>query len=149
MTNHKNSEGRILAIDLGQKRVGLAVSDPGRNFASTKGMIKRKSMDDLLGKIGEHIKTEEVTEIVLGLPLHLSGDESEGSKKAREFGKALEQKFGLRVILVDESLSTVQAEDILIEANISRKKRKKVIDGLAAAVFLQSYLNELCEEENT
>ena len=139
--------GRILALDLGTKTIGLAVSDLARTFAQSLGVIRRKGFEKDLARIGETILQQQAKQIVLGLPLHLSGAESEGSLRSRQFAKMLEEKFDLKVHLVDESLSTARAEEILIEANMSRKKRKKKIDGLAAAIILQSFLNEQMEME--
>ena len=139
------NQGRILAIDLGTRRMGLALSDPGRQIGSSLGMIERRGMARDLARLRELTREREVTEIVLGLPLHLSGGESEGSRRSRAFAERLERELGLPVRLRDESLTTVEAEDILIEADVSRRKRKKVIDGMAAALILRSYLNELEE----
>jgi len=139
------NQGRILAIDLGTRRMGLALSDPGRRIGSSLGMIERRGMARDLARLRELVREREVTEIVLGLPLHLSGGESEGSRRSRAFAERLERELGLPVRLRDESLTTVEAEDILIEADLSRRKRKKVIDGMAAALILRSYLNELEE----
>jgi putative Holliday junction resolvase len=139
------NQGRILAIDLGTRRMGLALSDPGRQIGSSLGMIERRGMARDLARLRELTREREVTEIVLGLPLHLSGGESEGSRRSRAFAERLERELGLPVRLRDESLTTVEAEDILIEADLSRRKRKKVIDGMAAALILRSYLNELEE----
>jgi putative Holliday junction resolvase len=125
--------------------MGLALSDPGRQIGSSLGMIERRGMARDLARLRELTREREVTEIVLGLPLHLSGGESEGSRRSRAFAERLERELGLPVRLRDESLTTVEAEDILIEADLSRRKRKKVIDGMAAALILRSYLNELEE----
>jgi len=134
--------GRLLGIDLGAKTIGLAVSDPGGTIASSAGVINRKGLEHDMRRIAKMIKEREISGIILGLPLHLSGGESEGSRRSHQFKKILEEKLGLPVILVDESLSTARAEEVLLEADLSRKKRKKVIDGLAAQVILQSYLDE-------
>lgn len=138
----QKTSGRVMAIDLGSKRMGLALSDPGRTISSALTVIARKGLKNDLEKLGALIREHEVSLLVVGLPLHLSGAESEGSARAREFAGKLEQEFGLPVRLVDESLSTVEAEEVLIEADVSRKKRKKSVDGLAAAVILRSWLNE-------
>jgi len=138
MTGDSSEEkGRVLGIDLGTRRMGLAVSDPGRRIAQSLGVIQRKGLDRDLEKLGQVIQDQEATEIVLGLPLHLDGRESQGSRRSREFAAILEKELGMKVRLVDESLSTVEAEDILLQADLSRKKRKKVIDGLAAAIILR------------
>jgi putative Holliday junction resolvase len=136
---------RIMGLDLGARTIGVAVSDPGRSFASSLGVVRRRGLSSDLEKLAALVREHDPALIVLGLPLHLSGRESEGSRRSREFAKVLHQRLGLEVVLVDESLTTRDAEDVLIEADLSRKKRKKVIDGLAAAFILQSYLNELHE----
>ncbi len=143
----KDLPGRFLGIDLGTKTMGIAVSDPGGTIAGSAGTIKRKSLEDDLARIREIVEDRDIKAVILGLPLHLSGKESEGSSRSREFKHVLEQRLGLPVILVDESLSTARAEEVLLEADLSRKKRKKVIDGLAAQVILQSYLDERKEKD--
>lgn len=142
----KKRPGRFLGLDLGTKTIGIAASDPAGTIASSAGVIKRKGVEHDLARIREIVEEREVVRIVLGLPLHLDGRESEGSRRSREFKRLLEERLGLPVSLADESLSTSRAEDVLLEADLSRQKRKKVIDGLAAQVILQSYLDELKEE---
>ena len=137
---------RIMGLDLGSKTIGVAVSDPGRSFATSLGVIRRRGLSVDLERLAVLVREHDPALIVLGLPLHLSGKESEGSRRSRGFAKVLEQRLGLEVVLVDESLTTRDAEDVLLEADLSRRKRKKVIDGLAAAFILQSYLNELREQ---
>jgi len=141
-TDKNDPPGRLLALDLGTKTIGLAVSDPGRNISSSLRIIQRRDMASDMAELASVIEEYEIKEMVLGLPLHLSGAESEGSERSRKFAKELEAEFGLPVLLVDESLSTARAEEIMVQANVSRKKRKKKIDGLAAAVILQYYLDE-------
>ena len=138
--------GRVLGLDLGTKTIGLALSDPGRRIASAFGVIRRQGMERDLDRLAGVIEERAVAEIALGLPLHLSGAESEGSRRSREFAKALTKRFGLPVHLMDESLTTKDAEAVLLAADLSRRKRKKVVDGLAAAFILQSYLNESAEQ---
>jgi len=134
-----------MGLDLGVKTIGVAVSDPGRSFASSLGVIRRRGTEADLERLAALVREHEAALIVLGLPLHLSGKESEGSRRSREFARVLEQRLGLEVVLVDESLTTRDAENVLLEANLSRRKRKRAVDGLAAAFILQSYLNELRE----
>ena len=138
--------GRVLGLDLGGKRIGLALSDPDRTIASSLGHLacrgNRQDVEALAALVAEH----EVTEVVVGLPLHLSGEESPGSRRARAFAEKLSERLGLPVNLIDESLTTAEAEEILVEADVSRKKRRQVIDGMAAALILRAWLNE--QEEN-
>lgn len=147
MVREEEGQGRILGLDLGAKTIGMAVSDAGRSFAQSLGVIRRSGNRRDLERLAALAREHGVAEIVLGLPLHLSGAESEGSRRSRRFAELLEKGLGLKVILVDESLTTREAEEILIEADLSRKKRKKAIDGLAAAFILQYYLNELQEKK--
>jgi putative holliday junction resolvase len=137
--------GRILGLDLGTKTIGLALSDPGRMIASSLGVIRRQGLARDRERIRAAIAEHEITAIVVGLPLHLDGRESPGSQRCRAFARELERAFALPVHLIDESLSTAEAQEILVRADVSRQKRKRVIDGLAAAIILQAFLNELAE----
>jgi len=140
-------KGRVLGVDPGSKTIGLALSDPSRTISSALGVIKSKGAKKDLAELAKTVRENEVVHVVVGLPLHLSGAESEGSRKAREFAAMIEQELGVGVSLVDEALSTSEAEDILIRADLSRKKRKKAVDGLAAAVILKRWLDESEEED--
>jgi putative holliday junction resolvase len=143
-----DTPGRMLGLDLGTKTIGLAVSDPSRMIAASCGVIRRQGKKQDLARLAQVIREQEAVELVIGLPIHLDGRESEGCRRSRAFAAALESEFKLPVHFIDESLTTAEAEDILIRADLSRKKRKKVIDGLAAALILQSYLNELAEKRD-
>ena len=138
---------RWLGLDLGRKTIGLAVSDPGGVIATSLGTLERRGMEKDLARLKELVKERGIEEIALGLPLHLSGAESEGSRRSREFAERLKAELGLPVHLIDESLSTARAREIMIEADLSRKKRKRKIDGLAAAIILQSCLDEQAERK--
>ena len=137
--------GRVLCLDLGSKTIGLALSDPTRTIASPAGTLKRKGLKNDLARLAKIMEEREVKVVVLGLPLHLDGRESEGSARSREFARLFAEKLGVEPVLIDESLTTKEAEEVLLRADVSRKKRKKVIDGMAASVMLQAYLNE-CDE---
>jgi putative Holliday junction resolvase len=135
-------KGRVLGVDLGAKRIGLALSDPDRIIASSLGHVvcrgNRQDVEVLAALVAER----EVAEVVVGLPLHLSGEESPGSRRARSFAQKLAERLSLPVHLIDESLTTAEAEDILVEADVSRRKRRQVVDGMAAAIILRAWLNE-------
>ena len=139
--------GRVLGVDLGEKRIGLALTDPSRTIASSLGHMarrgNRRDVEALAALVAEH----EVAEVVIGLPLHLSGEESPGSRRARAFAQKLSERIPLPVRLIDESLTTAEAEEVLVEADVSRRKRRQVIDGMAAALILRAWLNEQ-EEQN-
>jgi len=143
--SEKRGRGRALALDLGTKTIGLAVSDPGRRIATSLGVIRRKGIDNDLARIAEIIERRQVAEIIIGLPLHLDGTENQGCKRSREFARIIEARLGIKPVLVDEALTTAEAEQVLIEADLSRKKRKKVVDGLAATFILKFYLDEQAE----
>jgi putative Holliday junction resolvase len=140
---------RILAIDFGHVRIGLAVSDPLCIFATSleniKGAKDPKYAATVACKaIEELLKTRnwEISKVIVGLPLHLNGSESERSQEARLFAQTLESLLhGISVQLFDERMTSVQAERALIEANVSRKKRTHTIDGVSSTILLQSFLD--------
>jgi putative holliday junction resolvase len=140
--------GRILAIDFGHVRIGLALSDPLNMFASPLPNISGSKNPSLAAQnaaagIKEISQTKkiEIELIVVGLPLHLDGSESERSKEVRLFCEALSQLIPIKIKLFDERMTTVQAERSLIEANVSRKNRTRKIDGVSSTILLQSFLD--------
>ena len=140
--------GRILGIDYGKKRIGLALSDPLGIIASSlenldAGYSLQKSAERLVKRLSELAAAgKEVTEIVLGLPIHMNGSESERSQEVRKLKSLLEEKSHLPVHLLDERLTSVQAERALKEGGFSRKKRTKFVDGVSCVILLQTYLNQ-------
>ncbi len=136
--------GRILGLDFGSKTVGVAVSDPLFLTAQALETISRKNANKLrrtLARIGEIINEYEVDQIVLGYPINMDGTEGERCSITREFGEVLTIRFGLPVTLVNEQLSTVEADEILGEMSVKKGDRKKYIDKIAAAIILQDYLD--------
>jgi putative Holliday junction resolvase len=130
--------GRVLALDLGDSRVGVAVSDPLRITAQP--LIPIRAAD--LNQVRELVREHEVGCVVVGDPLLLSGVAGERSRRAREFADRLRRRLpGVAVELWDERLSTVQAERVLTAGHVRRDRRKGVIDSLAAVLILQSYLD--------
>jgi len=132
---------RILGIDYGSVRTGVALSDQLGMMAHPLEPLKISSMKELLDAIAALALKNGVEKIVVGLPKHMNGDESDSSRKARELASELEKKLGIPVILYDERLTTSAAERLLIETDMSRKKRKEKIDSLAASLILQGYLD--------
>ncbi|OGN53221.1 MAG: hypothetical protein A2Y28_04280 [Chlamydiae bacterium GWC2_50_10] len=133
---------RILALDFGKKRIGAALSDPTHTLATPWLVLEcRRSLKESVLLLKEKLAGTPLKAIVLGLPLHPSGQESELSTLARQFAAHLQEHFSLPVILWDERLTTAQAERTLKEANICRKKRAQLSDKVAAAVILQNYLD--------
>ncbi|MCE5322482.1 Holliday junction resolvase RuvX [bacterium] len=132
---------RIAALDVGDATVGVAVSDELCITANPVTTIRRsKSIKADLRAVVELIKELDASMVVVGLPLDLSGEEGIQAAKVKDFTDRLTKRLRIPVVLWDESLSTVEAQESLIEMDISRKKRRKVIDQMAAAVILQSYL---------
>lgn len=134
---------RIMGLDVGTKTVGVAISDPLGWTAQGIKTIRRSNLEADLSEI-EHLVSEyEVEEIMIGLPLNMNGTAGPSVDMAREFGAAVEQRLGLRIVYRDERMSTMAAERSLLEGDVSRKKRKQVIDKMAAVFVLQGYLDQL------
>ena len=141
----------ILGLDFGSKTVGVAVSDGLLLTAQGVETIERKDENKLrktCARIEELIAEYEITEIVLGLPKNMNNTEGERVEKTKAFGEMLERRTGLPVHYWDERLTTVAAEQILIESGVRRENRKAVIDKVAAGLILQGYLDCLKTKEN-
>jgi len=134
---------RILALDVGTKTIGVAVSDELQISSNGVKTIQRKSIKSDMNELKEIIEEYIPAEIVVGLPYREDGSLSKRGQDIEEFSKKIENRFKLPIIYVDESYSTVFAEKALIEADLSRKKRKKIIDKMAAVVILQGYLDSI------
>ncbi|HBV95728.1 MAG: Holliday junction resolvase [Peptococcaceae bacterium BICA1-7] len=133
---------RIMGLDLGDKTIGVAVSDPMGWTAQSIEVIRRQgSIDVEIRRLGELITEYGVELILLGLPKNMNGTVGDQGQKAIQYAGQLEERLGLPVQLWDERLSTAAAGRALLEADMSRAKRKKVIDKVAAAVILQGYLD--------
>ncbi|MFD1419026.1 Holliday junction resolvase RuvX [Companilactobacillus keshanensis] len=135
---------RLLGLDVGSRTVGVAASDLLGWTAQGVEIIRINEDDDDFGldRLSEIIKDKQATGIVIGLPKNMNNTEGPRAEKSREYGNMVEEKFDLPVDFIDERLTTVQAERMLVdEANVSRKKRKKVIDKVAAEMILQNYLD--------
>jgi putative Holliday junction resolvase len=133
-------EVRILALDVGQKRIGLAVSDPLGITAQGLKVLTRKDREADLAELLEVAREYQVQEIVVGLPRHLDGRESEQTPAIMDLAQALGDALGVAVTPWDERLTTVEAERVLIQADMSRRRRRRVVDQVAAVLILQSYL---------
>ena len=132
---------RILGLDYGTARVGVAISDTLQMIASPLYYIPAKDQQACIAAIAELCQEREVGRVVVGLPKHMNNTEGESSKAARAFGAKIEAATGLSVDFLDERLTTAAAERVLIAANVSRKKRKEKIDSMAAGIILQNYLD--------
>lgn len=135
--------GRVLCLDLGDKRIGIAISDATKTLATGRGAYQRRGLDEDFEHLEKFIKEEEISEIVLGLPRNMNGSLGARAQKTIQFKALLEERLKLPVVLFDERLTTEEAERVLLSADVSRKKRKRVIDQLAAVIILQRYLDQL------
>lgn len=132
--------GRILAIDYGSRRMGLAVSDPLGITAQGLETMQRKNKRADFAHLQAVIIKYEVREIVLGLPLKMSGEHGSQSEKVKEFAEELRRKFNLPVHLWDERLTSAEANRILREAELSIQKRARAVDRMSAVLILQAFL---------
>ena len=135
---------RYLGIDLGSKTVGLAMSDATLTIASSYKTIFFKDEDysSTISEIIEIVKDYNITKIILGLPKNMNNTLVERALITTKYKELLEEKINIPIILFDERLTSVISNSILIEADISRKKRKKKVDSIAAQIILQDYLNK-------
>lgn len=133
--------GRILALDVGDVRIGMALSDPMKIVGSPFDTIVRGKQDEeVFERILGVIRENDVELIVCGLPLRLDGTDTLQTRKVRSFVEELREKTEIEVVLWDERLSTASANRVLIEGNVRREKRKDAVDKIAASVILQSYM---------
>jgi putative holliday junction resolvase len=133
--------GRVLALDLGKRRIGLALSDELGVTAQGLETLQRTNIREDLARLAELASSRNVSLFLLGNPLHMSGREGRGAVHAREFGERLEAATGIPIQLWDERLTTVQAQRVLRESGISIEKRAKAVDRLSAVILLESYLD--------
>ena len=141
-TNQENST-RILAIDYGDSKVGLAISDLMKIIAKPFKTIKNISQDSVINNIKEIINDKSIEKIIIGLPITLNNTFSDQTKKVQDFAEKLETKIEIPLIQYDERLSSIEAKKSLIQQGIKTGHNKKEIDKTAAAIFLQSYLNSI------
>jgi putative Holliday junction resolvase len=134
-------DGRVLALDLGKKRIGLAVSDELGLTAQGLETLERTNIRQDLARISQLVSDRGVSLILIGNPLHMSGQEGRQAEYARDFGERLRIACGVPVEFWDERLTTVAAQRVLRESGISIEKRAKAVDRLAAVILLSSYLD--------
>ncbi len=134
---------RILALDHGTKRVGVAVSDELKMIAQPLEYIPAEPVGALLERLNQLVRDNEVELFLLGMPRNMDGSYGPAALKVREFAAVLGAKFAVPIKLWDERLTTTQAQKFLIAAGVRREQRKEKIDQTAAAIFLQSYLDSL------
>ena len=132
---------RYIGLDVGDRTIGIAISDPFLLTAQSLMTIKRKSKNEDIEIINDIIKEKEVSKIIVGLPKNMNNTIGPQAKKVKTFVKELRKHTDLDIEYVDERLTTISATRVLIEQNVSRKKRKDVIDSVAATYILQTYLD--------
>jgi len=132
---------RIMGLDVGTKRIGVAVSDETGTLAGGRCVVLRKNDRAALEEIGKTIEDLSICEVVVGMPVNMDGTRGPAARKAEGFGEKLSAALGVKVVYWDERLSTKEAEDILIAASVRRDKRKGLLDKMAAEIILQNYLD--------
>ncbi len=132
---------RTMGLDIGSRTIGVAISDELGVAAQGLRIIKRKSMEEDLKEIKTIISDYEIEKVVVGLPKNMDGTLGKGTEAVFQWIQAFKESIDLSIVTWDERLTTVQATKILLEADLSRKKRKKVIDKVAAVLILQAYLD--------
>jgi len=135
--------GRILALDVGKKRIGLAVSDEFRIVGRGLETLERTQTREDLRKLTETIEEVKATLLLVGKPLHMSGGESRQSEYTREFAERLGRQSGRPIVYWDERLTSREAERILREEGATRQQQRKSVDRMAALLILESYLRHL------
>jgi len=133
--------GRILALDLGARRIGVAVSDELGITAQGMPTLERRNIRADLDALAEIIRGRDVRLVVVGNPLHMSGDESPGSARAARFADRLRRRAGVEVVLRDERLTSREASRVLRESGASIARRAQAVDKLSAVLILESYLD--------
>jgi putative Holliday junction resolvase len=132
---------RILAIDPGEKRIGLALSDPERIIASSYGVVIHKAFEDDIMSINNIIIQNEVSLVVIGQPFDEDGNATPSSRRAVKFGEGLKSRFQIQVVYYDEGGTTQEAKEAALLMGLNRKNRRGHLDNLAATILLQRYLD--------
>lgn len=132
---------RILALDHGTKRVGVAISDEMQMIASPLEFIPAEPFADFLARLKEIIREKQVEQILVGMPRNMNGSYGPAAAKVQEFVAVLKETIAIPIKLWDERLTSTQANRFLIQAEVRRDKRKEKVDKTAAAILLQSYLD--------
>jgi putative Holliday junction resolvase len=146
VTDQKNTgKGRILALDLGKKRIGLALSDPLGITAQGLPTLQRTNIRQALANLAHLIAEREVTLLLMGNPLHMSGDAGRQAAYVHEFAERLAEHTGVPLKYWDERLTTVEAHRVLRSSGIGIEKRARAIDKLSAVILLESYLDSGAE----
>ena len=133
---------RFLCLDIGDRRIGIAVSDPFNSYSLPVETYVRKNLKTDLEKIEYYVREKCATALVCGLPVNFDGTPSIQTQKANYFIERLKERLNVQIFTVDERCSTCEAEEVLISQGKSRQERKQFVDSLAAATILQGFLND-------
>ena len=133
---------RIMGVDYGDKRIGIALTDLMQIIASPLEVYQNKTLKEDIDYICKIIKDNDVEKVVFGLPLNMDGSEGDRAKITKKFASLVAQQTNAEIVFQDERLSSIEADEILIKCNVKREKRKKLIDKLSACIILESYLNK-------
>ena len=140
---------RVLGIDVGTRRIGVAVSDPTGTIAQSLAVIPRTGWKGVLGEIRRLVDAHGVERVVVGLPLRLNATEGDAAREARAFALRLAAALPMPVVMQDERLSTAEAERAMVAQDVRREARRQRRDAVAAALFLQTYLDREHREGKT
>jgi putative holliday junction resolvase len=140
--------GRVAGIDYGTVRIGIALSDPQRSIASPMETYTRRSPELDAQRFRRLVEEDGITLFVVGLPVHLDGRESQKSLEARQFGQWLAGAIGVPVDFFDERFTSADAKNLLLDAELTKKRRKKRIDMLAAQIMLSAFLESHCQGQS-
>ena len=132
---------RILALDIGERRIGVAVSDPSGTLATSVSVIKRRSRREDFAAVAELVRRYGVEKVIVGLPRSMDGTIGPQARRVERYAAALAKALDVPVVLWDERLSTVSAERLMREAGLGEEERRARVDAVAAAVILQDYLD--------
>ena len=133
--------GRILGMDVGTRRLGLAISDDVLVVALPLAVVRRAGLARDLDALARWLEGRDVTDVVVGLPLNLDGSPGKFAAEAQALGRKVAERFGLELHFWDERMTTVAAERALLEADVSRRRRRAVVDKVAATLILQGFLD--------
>lgn len=134
---------RFLGLDVGDKYIGVSISDTTCTIASNLVTIRRTSNDKAYEEIEGILNDYNIGTVVVGVPINMDGSDTAMSKRIRKFARKLTPKFGVEVIFQDERFTSIEAERTLIQSNVRRENRKKYIDQLAASIILQTYIDRM------
>ena len=134
---------RFLGLDVGDKYIGVSISDTTCTIASNLVTIRRTSNDKAYEEIECILNDYNIGTVVVGVPINMDGSDTVMSKRIRKFARKLTPKFGVEVIFQDERFTSIEAERTLIQSNVRRENRKKYIDQLAASIILQTYIDRM------